>query len=70
MNVGRSLWQLVDRWAAWPTSKARARSDGTWQLVPLVSGRDHIQRTTVLPTTHQEVYVTFSQEGLTRLKLG
>jgi hypothetical protein len=27
-------------------------------------------RTVVLPTTHQEVHVTFSQEGLTRLKLG
>jgi len=43
---------------------------GTWQLVPLVLGRDHIMLRAVLPTTHEEVHVTFSQEGLTRLKIG
>jgi hypothetical protein len=53
-----------------PIARLPAEMTGTWQLVPLVSGRDHIMRTVVLPTTHQEVHVTFSQEGLTRLRLG
>jgi DNA-binding beta-propeller fold protein YncE len=35
-----------------------------------MSGRDHIMRAVLLPETQQEVHVTFSQEGLTRLKLG
>jgi len=39
-------------------------------LVPLVSGRDHIMLRAILPTTHEEIHVTFSQEGLTRLKIG
>jgi hypothetical protein len=53
-----------------PVARLPAELTGTWQLVPLVSGRDHILRTAELPTTHQEVHVTFSQEGLTRLKIG
>jgi hypothetical protein len=32
------------------------------------SGRDHIMRAIVLPGMQQEVHVTFSQEGLTRLE--
>jgi WD40 repeat protein len=43
---------------------------GTWQLVPLASGRDHIMLRAVLPGTHDEVHVTFSREGLTRLRIG
>lgn len=53
-----------------PLASLPATLTGTWQLVPLVSGRDHIMLRAVLPTTHEEVHVTFSQEGLTRLKIG
>jgi formylglycine-generating enzyme required for sulfatase activity len=42
----------------------------TWQLVNLASGRDHIQFTAKIPITQQEVFVTFSAEGLQRLKGG
>lgn len=43
---------------------------GEWQLVRLASGRDGIQLTAVLPVTHQQETVTFSDEGLRRLKHG
>jgi formylglycine-generating enzyme required for sulfatase activity len=43
---------------------------GDWQLVRLASGRDHVMLHTVVPITHEEVYVTFSAEGLRRLKHG
>jgi formylglycine-generating enzyme required for sulfatase activity len=43
---------------------------GTWQIVRLASGTDHIQFLAVLPITQQEVHVTFSAEGLQRLKHG
>jgi formylglycine-generating enzyme required for sulfatase activity len=42
----------------------------TWQLVQLWSGRDHLPIRAVLPITHDEVNVTFSSEGLQRLKYG
>ena len=41
-----------------------------WQTVPLVSGRDHLMVAVTLPRTHDEVHVTFSSEGLARLKFG
>jgi hypothetical protein len=41
-----------------------------WQLVRLATGRDHVVLRTVLPVTHEEVHVTFSEEGLQRLKHG
>jgi formylglycine-generating enzyme required for sulfatase activity len=41
-----------------------------WQVVRLASGRDHIIFRAVLPITHKEVHVTFSAEGLRRLKHG
>lgn len=41
-----------------------------WQLVRLASGRDHVVLRAVLPITHEESHVTFSQEGLHRLKHG
>jgi len=53
-----------------PLASLPATLTGTWQLVPLVSGRDHIILRAILPTTHEEVHVTFSYEGLTRLKIG
>jgi len=43
---------------------------GTWQVVGLATGRDHIMLRAVLPITHEEAHVTFSAEGLQRLKHG
>jgi formylglycine-generating enzyme required for sulfatase activity len=43
---------------------------GTWQIVRLAAGRDHVMLRAVLPVTHEEVHVTFSAEGLQRLKHG
>ena len=42
----------------------------TWQLVNLATGRDHHQFRVVLPITGEEVHVTYSHEGLSRLKSG
>ncbi|GJH18434.1 TIR domain-containing protein [Caballeronia novacaledonica] len=42
----------------------------TWQLVSLASGHDHVMLSAPLPYTQEEVHVTFSQEGLNRLKIG
>jgi formylglycine-generating enzyme required for sulfatase activity len=41
-----------------------------WQVVRLASGRDHVPLVATIPVTHEEVYVTFSAEGLQRLKDG
>jgi formylglycine-generating enzyme required for sulfatase activity len=43
---------------------------GTWQIVRLAAGRDHIMLRAALPITHEEAHVNFSAEGLQRLKLG
>jgi formylglycine-generating enzyme required for sulfatase activity len=43
---------------------------GTWQIVRLATGRDHIVLRAVLPVTHEEAHVHFSAEGLARLKHG
>jgi formylglycine-generating enzyme required for sulfatase activity len=43
---------------------------GTWQIVRLASGRDHVMLRAALPITHEEAHVTFSAEGLARLKHG
>ena len=53
-----------------PIGDLPATLTGTWQLVPLASGRDHIMMRVVLPGAQQEAHVTFSQEGLTRLRIG
>lgn len=42
----------------------------TWQLVNLAAGRDHQQFRVTMPITGEEMHVTFSQEGLARLKNG
>src|SRR5262249_16018274 len=42
----------------------------TWQVVNLASGRDHRQLRVTIPITGEEVHVTYSQEGLSRLKAG
>jgi formylglycine-generating enzyme required for sulfatase activity len=43
---------------------------GTWQIVRLGTGRDHVMLRAVLPVTHEEAHVHFSAEGLQRLKHG
>jgi formylglycine-generating enzyme required for sulfatase activity len=43
---------------------------GEWQIVHLATGRDHVVLRAVLPVTHEESHVTFSAEGLKRLKHG
>ena len=53
-----------------PIGDLPATLTGTWQLVPLASGRDHIMLRANLPGTQDEVHVTFSKEGLTRLRIG
>ncbi|OBI56663.1 TIR domain-containing protein [Mycobacterium sp. E787] len=47
-----------------------AELSDTWQVVDLASGRDHRQFRVTLPRTHEECHVTFSQEGLKRLRAG
>ena len=41
---------------------------GAWQVIDLASGQDHKMFRVVLPRTHEEVHITFSKEGLTRLR--
>jgi hypothetical protein len=41
-----------------------------WQIITLASGIDGVTLDAVMPTTHKEIRVTFSQEGLQRLKHG
>jgi formylglycine-generating enzyme required for sulfatase activity len=43
---------------------------GTWQVVRLAAGRDHVMMRAVLPVTHEVAHITFSAEGLQRLKHG
>jgi TIR domain len=40
------------------------------QAVRLAAGADHIVLRAIMPVTHEEGHVTFSQEGLRRLKIG
>jgi formylglycine-generating enzyme required for sulfatase activity len=42
----------------------------TWQLVQLAAGRDHVMLRATMPNTGEEAHVTFSREGLVRLKNG
>jgi hypothetical protein len=42
----------------------------TWQIVRLAAGHDHVMLRAVMPVTQEEVHVTFSAEGLQRLKHG
>ena len=47
-----------------------AELSDTWQVVDLASGRDHQMFRVTLPRTHEECHVTFSREGLKRLRRG
>jgi hypothetical protein len=42
----------------------------TWQLVRLAAGRDHLMLRVTMPVTGDETHVTFSAEGLARLRSG
>ena len=42
----------------------------TWQMVRLAAGHDHIMLRVTMPVTGEEAHVTFSAEGLKRLKHG
>ena len=42
----------------------------TWQMVQLAAGQDHLMLRVTMPITGVEAHVTFSAEGLTRLKNG
>ena len=53
-----------------PVGELPEELTGTWQIVRLAAGRDHIVLRVVLPVTHEEAHVTFSAEGLQRLKHG
>jgi len=53
-----------------PVGELPEELTGTWQVVHLASGRDHVMLVGVLPVTHEEVHVTLSAEGLQRLKHG
>ncbi len=53
-----------------PVAELPADLTDTWQVVDLASGQDHLMMRVTLPRTHQEVHVTFSKEGLARLRNG
>ncbi|MBR1125228.1 TIR domain-containing protein [Bradyrhizobium lablabi] len=53
-----------------PLDDLPADLTGTWQLVWLASGRDHMMLRVTLPESGNEAHVTFSAEGLARLKAG
>jgi hypothetical protein len=53
-----------------PDEEIPADLRGNWQLVQLGAGRDHIMRRVTMPITGEEAHVTFSAEGLGRLKSG
>jgi hypothetical protein len=46
------------------------RLKGTWQVVDLAAGRDHRTYQVNLPLTHETAQVSFSAEGLARLRAG
>ncbi len=53
-----------------PADKLPEELAGTWQIVRLAAGHDHVMLRVVLPITQEEAHVTFSAEGLHRLKHG
>jgi formylglycine-generating enzyme required for sulfatase activity len=53
-----------------PVNDLPVNLTSTWQIVRLAAGRDHVMLRAVVPITHEEVHVTFSAEGLQRLKHG
>jgi tetratricopeptide (TPR) repeat protein len=53
-----------------PIAELPADLTDAWQVVDLASGQDHLVLRVTLPRTHVEVHVTFSKEGLARLRNG
>ncbi len=53
-----------------PKADLPATLVGTWQIVNLATGNDHILIRTETPDLSKEEHVTFSQSGLARLKAG
>lgn len=53
-----------------PRAELPEQITGTWQVVDLASGQDHAMFRATLPVTHEESHVTFSREGLARLRAG
>ncbi|WP_375459101.1 TIR domain-containing protein [uncultured Enterovirga sp.] len=53
-----------------PVAELPSEVTETFQMVDLASGQDHRMIRTELPRTHEEIHVTFSNEGLARLKDG
>ncbi len=53
-----------------PINRLPVELGDTWQVVRLAAGRDHVMLHAVVPITQEEVHVTFSTEGLQRLKHG
>ena len=55
---------------AMPIAELPEDLTGTWQLVDLAAGFDHALFHVTLPRTHEEAHITFSKEGLARLRGG
>ena len=53
-----------------PIDQLPADLTGSWQILDLASGQDHAMFRVMLPRTHAEAHVTFSKEGLARLRTG
>jgi formylglycine-generating enzyme required for sulfatase activity len=72
LNLARRLNKRLFGILIEELSVAELPSDLTdeWQIISLASGTDGMTLDALMPTTHKEVTVTFSQEGLQRLKHG
>jgi formylglycine-generating enzyme required for sulfatase activity len=53
-----------------PFADLPANLTSTWQMVQLATGQDHVMLRVTVPVTGEEAHVTFSAEGLKRLKRG
>jgi formylglycine-generating enzyme required for sulfatase activity len=53
-----------------PVADLPVNLTSTWQMVRLAIGRDHVMLRVTMPITGEEAHVTFSAEGLARLKSG
>jgi formylglycine-generating enzyme required for sulfatase activity len=53
-----------------PLTELPVNLTSTWQMVHLAAGHDHVMLRVALPITGEEAHVTFSAEGLKRLKHG
>jgi hypothetical protein len=72
LNLARRLNKRLFGILIEDLSKADLPSELTdeWQIISLASGTDGVTLPALIPITHEVVSVTFSQEGLQRLKHG